>query len=88
MESKVLVNDIVKKILKEIKEINDGSADHWSPKTNIISDIGLDSLQIINFLLKLEDELGIEIDFEEFNYSHLQSLKKFEDFISKNYNIN
>ena len=77
----------VKTILMEVKSLNTTDV-NWSGNTDIINDIGLDSLQIINFLLKLEDQLNIEIDFEEFNYNHLRSLDQFCTFLEKNYKLN
>ena len=77
----------VKTILMEVKSLN-ATEVNWSGNTDIINDIGLDSLQIINFLLKLEDKFNIEINFEEFNYNHLRSLDKFCNFLEKNYKFN
>jgi acyl carrier protein len=77
----------VKSILIELKSLN-ASDVNWNSNVDIIEDIGLDSLQIINFLLKLEDQLNIEIDFEEFNFNHLRSLEKFCSFLEKNYKLN
>ena len=77
----------VKSILMEVKSLNATDV-NWETNVDIIDDIGLDSLQIINFLLKLEDQLNIEIDFEEFNYNHLRSLDKFCNFLEKNYKLN
>ncbi len=34
---------------------------------DLMKDIGMDSLQLINFFMGIEDEFDIEIDFEEFN---------------------
>lgn len=69
-------------ILAEIK--NDPSlVERITGSTSITNDIGLDSLQMINFILRIEDEFGIEIDFEAFDFSHLKSLDAFCDFLSK-----
>ena len=76
----------VKIILMEVKSLNVSQA-NWGHNVSIIDDIGLDSLQIINFLLKIEDRLNIEIDFEEFNYNHLRSLEKFCGFLKENYEL-
>ena len=78
--------DKVKTILIEVKSLNPSQV-NWGSNVSIIDDIGLDSLQIINFLLKIEDLLDIEIDFEEFNYNHLRSLDKFCGFLKKNYEL-
>lgn len=70
--------DILSKITEEKvkkEEIN--------KQTNIIDDIGLDSLQMINFILMLEDDFNIEIDFEEIDYDMLLSVQGIVDFITK-----
>lgn len=49
--------------------------------TDIINEIGLDSLEMIKFLLSVEDEFEIEIDYDEFEISHLNSINRFCEFI-------
>lgn len=49
--------------------------------SNIMEDGGLDSLQMINFILKIEEQFGIEIDFEEFDFSHMESVSAFCQYI-------
>lgn len=51
--------------------------------SDLTKDVGLSSLQLINFILKIEDELKISIDFEEFDYEKLNSINAFCDFISE-----
>ena len=43
----------------------------------------MDFLQLINFILKVEDEFEVEIDFDEFDLSHLGSIDKFLHFIDQ-----
>ena len=49
----------------------------------MITDIGIDSLQLVNLILLVEEEFGIEIDFDLFDYSVLKSVEKFVDFIER-----
>ncbi len=58
-----------------VKDLNEHS--------NIMEDGGLDSLQMINFILKVEEKFGIEIDLEEFEFSHMESITAFCQYISK-----
>ena len=55
--------------------------------SDITKDVGLSSLQLITFILKIEDELKISIDFEEFDLEKLSSINTFCDFISEKVNI-
>ncbi|MWV43358.1 acyl carrier protein [Paenibacillus sp. HJL G12] len=52
-----------------------------SPETHLNNDIGLDSLQMIQFMLKVEEQLNVVIDYDEFDYEHLQSINTFMDFL-------
>ncbi|MFI5571301.1 acyl carrier protein [Streptomyces sp. NPDC051740] len=52
------------------------------PETSIISDLGLDSLQMIEFLLTVEDTLQVELDFESMDMDYLQSVDAFCRFVS------
>lgn len=52
------------------------------PETSIISDLGLDSLQMIEFLLTVEDSLQVELDFETMDMDCLQSVDAFCRFVS------
>lgn len=72
----------IKQILSEVKE-NPNFIETLSDNTDIINDVGLDSLQMVTFILKLEEQLDIEIDFDSFDFSHLSSITSLCDFLSK-----
>jgi len=55
--------------------------------TDIINDIGIDSLGMINLILKLEDQLDIQLDFEDFDISHLSSVDNLCKFLSDHCNM-
>ncbi len=67
-------------ILVEVKNEPDLAA-QINPSTDIINELGLDSLQMINLALRVEDEFQISIDFETFDYETLLSVKSFWEFI-------
>ncbi len=75
MEEKII------QILAEVKGDQE-LTDNTSIGTAIMDDIGLDSLQMINFMLRIEDEFGIEIDFEKFDLSDLGTISSFSNYIS------
>jgi len=70
----------IKLILEEIIG-NPEISKKINSNTDIASDIGLDSLAMISFILKIEERLNICIDFESFSYDHLGSIKKFANFL-------
>lgn len=69
----------IKNILAQVKESIDIS--DISDNADLMNDIGLDSLQMINFLLQLEDEFDIELDFDSLDYQHMRSLPKLTEFM-------
>ncbi len=69
-------------ILCQIKE-DPSLRERLKLETDLNNDIGLDSLQMINFMVKVEEGLKIEIDYDEFDYSHLGSIATFIDFLGR-----
>nr|WP_157828402.1 phosphopantetheine-binding protein [Enterovibrio nigricans] len=51
------------------------------PDSHIIDDLGLDSLDIIDFLLELEAEFNLQFDFEKIDFSIMQSMNALIAFI-------
>ncbi|MEI7024453.1 acyl carrier protein [Paenibacillus sp. y28] len=74
MQQKVI--DIISEIKNEPE-----LAGTLNASSDLLNDGGLDSLQLINFILRVEDEFGIEIDFEQFDMEHLNSIDTFCTFI-------
>lgn len=44
---------------------------------DVVDELGLDSLQMISFLLAVEDRFDVEIDFESLQLDDLRSLSRF-----------
>ena len=57
------------------------AAESWGPDTDIINDIGIDSLQIVRFLLALEDRIGISLDYDQLSFDDFSSISALADFI-------
>lgn len=51
--------DKIREILSQYVEV---SADKIVPEADLITDLGLNSLDVLNIILEFEDEFGIEID--------------------------
>ena len=68
------------RILAEIKNEPD-LVSRITPRTDLINELGLDSLQTINLALRVEDEFQVTIDFEKFDFDVLFSVQAFWDFI-------
>ncbi len=70
----------IQHILEEVKE-QPGAFATISDETNILEDIGLDSIQMIAFLLKIEETFEIEIDFETLELEDIQTIHQLRHFI-------
>ena len=49
--------------------------------TDLVNEIGLDSLQMIDFLLALEEEFQVEVDFDSLDMQHLTSVDALCRFV-------
>jgi acyl carrier protein len=69
-------NDVISKLKKLLVSVTNNSSliEKLIGTSDLINEVGLDSIQMINFILLIEDEFGIEIDFENFNVDNLKSL--------------
>lgn len=71
----------IKSILGVLKR-NPALAQTLSDDANIVEDVGLDSLQMLQFMLDVEERLGVRIDFEVMEFSDLHSITRFTDFLA------
>ncbi|MRN57278.1 acyl carrier protein [Paenibacillus monticola] len=67
-------------IISEIKK-DPALLETLNGQSDIIAESGMDSLEMINFILRIEDEFDVEIDFDEFDLSHLGTIDHFLDFV-------
>ena len=58
------------------------TADDISVDADMVIDYGIDSLQVINFLLAIEDTFDVELDYENLELDHLRSVREFTDFVA------
>ncbi|WP_261301690.1 acyl carrier protein [Paenibacillus andongensis] len=74
------------KIIQMISQIkNDPSLlDTLSGSSSVLHDSGMESLQIVHFILQVEDEFGCEINFDEFDMENLGSIDTFCEYIRQN----
>ena len=47
----------------------------------MISDVGLDSIELLQFMLEVEASLALEVDFDRLSYDHLDSLTDLASFL-------
>jgi len=76
------VTEIIKELLAEVMG-DAAAAGSWNDDTDIINDIGIDSLQIVRFMMALEDRLGISLDYEDLSFDDFSSIRSLADYIEK-----
>ncbi len=67
-------------IVAEIKNDNE-LCSILNQDSNLTEDVGFDSLEMINFILLLEDTFQVEIDFETFDFSLLSSVSLLGNYL-------
>lgn len=67
--------------LQVIADICGVERDSLKPETQLVADLGVDSARALHLLVKLEDELGVEIDDED--VADLQTVGNVLDFIDR-----
>lgn len=50
---------------------------------DLINEVGLDSLGLLQFMLEVEERLGIQIDFNLLEFSYLQSIHTLAEFLEQ-----
>ena len=68
------------RMISEVKE-DPELAGKLDGTSDIIHDAGLDSLQLVHFMLKIEDEFDVEIDFDDFELEYLSSIDTFCGYV-------
>lgn len=76
-------------MIQEIKEVLErvrgrpGLATSLSDTADIISEVGLDSLEMVDFMLHLEERLGMEIQFDQLEFDSLRSIKELSEALTR-----
>jgi len=76
-------------MIQEIKDVLEqvtarpGLAATLSDSADIIDDVGLTSLEMVDFMLHLEDRLNVEIQFHDLDFASLHSIKTLSETLSR-----
>ena len=76
------MEEMIKRLLAEMMEIDPQNVS-WNSNTDILNDIGVDSLQLVQFLLKLEEEMNITIDYDALTFDDLATIGTLASFLSR-----
>lgn len=72
--------ETIKQILIEVKALP-VTPDQLSDETDVIDEIGLDSIELLNFLLEVEAQLRIRIDFDRLDFSAFHTISKLVEVL-------
>lgn len=73
---------VLDKIVQILAEQFEVSADGINENTNVADDLGADSLDVVELIMSLEDEFGLQISDEE--AVELTTVGKIVEFIEAN----
>ena len=73
---------IFEKITAILAEQLDADAESMTADTKITDDLGADSLDLVDLLMSIEDEFGVEIPDEE--VENITTIGDVVDYIAKN----
>src|SRR5262245_18538916 len=72
--------DAIKQTLEKVKGVR-GLARKLADDADIIATVGLDSLEMLRFMLDIEERLSIQIDFDRLEYSSFNSIRALAEFM-------
>jgi len=72
--------EAIKMTIEKVKGISGVSAG-LSDDADIIDSVGMDSLQMLRFMLELEERLAVMIDFDRLEYSYFKSIRTLAEFM-------
>jgi acyl carrier protein len=77
------VDDVENKVRAVLVGVlsNGLSADEVAMEADLVDEYGLDSLQMISFLLGIEDTFDLELDYENLELDHLRSVAQFASYV-------
>ena len=70
----------IKAIVAKLKR-EPALADSLGDTADLINEVGLDSLEMLQFMLEVEERLGIEIDFDALEFDYLRSIATLAGFL-------
>lgn len=78
------INDVIKQLKTILGTVTEdpSAAQELSDDANIITDVALDSVQMIEFMLEIEENFSIEINFDEIDFSHFTSIKILAEYLT------
>jgi acyl carrier protein len=79
------VSDVESRIKRVLAGVlaNGTTAAEIGSAADLVEEYGLDSLQMIAFLLGVEDEFGLELDYEHLELDDLRAVRQFAAYVER-----
>jgi acyl carrier protein len=74
--------ETIKSVVAKLKRNPDLAAD-LDDNADLVKDVRLDSLELLQFMLDLEERMNIRIDFEALEFSFLNDIAVLADFLER-----
>ena len=71
---------VIKSIIGKLKR-TESMATQLPDEADLIDEVGLDSLEMLQFMLEVEERLGLQIDFEALEFDYLRSIRVLAEFL-------
>ncbi len=55
--------------------------DRLADDADLIGEVGLDSIEMLRFMLEIEASLAVDIDFDKLDFAYLRSLRALADLL-------
>ena len=72
--------DVLKQIVAKLRGKPELAAE-LGDDADLVAGLALDSLEMLQFMLDVEERLAIRIDFERLAFSYLRSIRALADFL-------
>ena len=72
----------VERITRVLEGFVSGEEVKITRSTRLFDDLGLDSTNVLEMLIEIESETGIEFDTDELEFSHFETVESLAAFVS------
>jgi len=71
---------VIKRIVARVKR-DEALATQLADDADLVDGARLDSLELLQFMLEVEESLGIAIDFDRLEFADLHSIRRLAEFL-------
>jgi acyl carrier protein len=75
--------ELVKRVTEVLRRFVTDSSAEITPSTRLFDDLGLDSTNILELLVELESEIGVEFDTDDLEFEHFKTVDSLAGFVAE-----